>query len=110
MRTLREVFPQLGEVKIDYCWGGLLDVTADRLPRAGQKDGLYFSMGYSGHGVQMAVHMGQIMANTMTGGNAANPLAGLSWRSVPGYAGMPWFLPIMMNWYKLKDRFSGTLK
>ncbi len=24
--------------------------------------------------------------------------------------GKPWFLPVMMNWYKLKDRLTGTMK
>ena len=47
---------------IDYCWGGLVDMTQDRLPRAGEHDGLFYSMGYSGHGTQMSVHMGERMA------------------------------------------------
>jgi glycine/D-amino acid oxidase-like deaminating enzyme len=51
--TLRHTFPQLSDVRIDYCWGGLVDMTADRLPRAGQHEGLFYAMGYSGHGVQM---------------------------------------------------------
>jgi len=31
-------------------------------------------------------------------------------RAIPFYNGDPWFLPIMMNWYKLKDRMTGTMK
>ena len=42
-------------------------MTADRFPRAGEHDGLYFAMGYSGHGVQMSVHMGQVLAEMMQG-------------------------------------------
>jgi len=30
-----ECFPSLRDAAIDYCWGGLVDMTADRLPRAG---------------------------------------------------------------------------
>lgn len=33
-----------------HCWGGMVDMTRDRLPRAGERDGIYYSMGYSGHG------------------------------------------------------------
>ena len=31
-------------------------------------------------------------------------------RRIPFYNGKPWFLPVMMNWYKLKDRLTGTMK
>lgn len=31
------VFPELANVRIDYCWGGRVDITADRLPRAGER-------------------------------------------------------------------------
>ena len=55
------------DVGIDYCWGGLVDVTQDRLPHAGERDGLFFSTGYSGHGTQMSVLMGERMAAVMAG-------------------------------------------
>ena len=52
-------------------------MTADRLPRAGEHEGLFYAMGYSGHGTQMSVHMGQIMAQVMDGHPDANPLQAL---------------------------------
>ena len=30
--SLRAIFPQLGDVAVDYCWGGLVDMTRDRFP------------------------------------------------------------------------------
>jgi glycine/D-amino acid oxidase-like deaminating enzyme len=55
LRTaLHEVFPELRDARIDYCWGGMVDMTRDRLPRAGERNGIYYSMGYSGHGTQMS--------------------------------------------------------
>ncbi len=104
--AMKEFFPQLSDVQIDYCWGGLLDVTTDRLPRAGRHDGLYYSLGYSGHGVQMSVHMGQIMADVMTGSPDTSPFSNLPWQAVPGYSGMPWLLPIVGMYYRLLDRLS----
>lgn len=98
-----ELFPQLAGVAIDYCWGGLVDMTADRLPRAGERDGVFYATGYSGHGTQMSVHMGQIMARVMGGDTAANPLAGLDWPVVPGHFGPPWFLPFVGMYYKYQD-------
>jgi len=54
--------------------GRFVDMTQDRLPHAGEKDGLFYSMGYSGHGTQMSVHMGECMARVMAG----------TWRPIPG--------------------------
>jgi glycine/D-amino acid oxidase-like deaminating enzyme len=101
--TLAKVFPELAQVGIDYCWGGLVDMTADRLPRAGEHHGIYYSMGYSGHGVQMSVHMGQIMADVMDGRSERNPWRQLDWPTIPGHFGKPWFLPLVGAYYRVQD-------
>jgi glycine/D-amino acid oxidase-like deaminating enzyme len=103
---LAETFPQLRSVRLDYCWGGLVDMTQDRLPHAGERDGLYYSMGYSGHGTQMSVHMGERMAALMSGDTNANPWTGRAWRAIPGHLGPPWFLPAVGLYYRLKDRLA----
>jgi len=104
-RNLAQLFPALASVRIDYCWGGLVDITADRLPRAGQHDGVWFSMGYSGHGTQMSTHMGQVMAEVMSGNAAANPWRDFAWPAIPGHTGKPWFLPLVGAYYQIKDAF-----
>lgn len=101
--AMRRMFPQLAGIPIEHRWGGTIDLTADRLPRAGEHDGLYYAMGYSGHGVQMATHLGQRMARVMGGDAAANPFAGLAWPAIPGHLGKPWFLPAVGAWYRLQD-------
>ena len=101
--ALAAAFPELRRVRIDYCWGGLVDMTADRLPRAGEHEGLFYSMGYSGHGVQMSVHMGQVMADVLEGRAAANPWDQLEWPQIPGHFGKPWFLPVVGAYYRLQD-------
>jgi len=101
--AMRTIFPPLARTGIDYCWGGLVDMTADRLPRAGERDGMHFAMGYSGHGVQMSVHMGRVMAEVMGGRTDANPWRNLDWPAVPGHLGRPWFLPLVGAWYRLMD-------
>lgn len=103
--SLGKMFPALKEVTIDYCFGGLVDMTSDRLPRAGQADGLYYAMGFSGHGAQMSNLMGVTLAD-MVLGEDRNPLAGLSWPAIPLYTGRPWFLPAVGAYYKIKDRLS----
>jgi len=103
--SLRANLPDLADARIDYCWGGLVDMTADRLPRAGQHDGLYYSLGYSGHGVQMSVQMGDIMADVVMGRDRVNPWARDAWPAVPGHLGRPWFLPLAGLYYRIKDVF-----
>ncbi|MGR4871203.1 NAD(P)/FAD-dependent oxidoreductase [Variovorax sp. LARHSF232] len=104
--NMAEIFPQLGNVRLDYCWGGLVDMTQDRLPHAGVRDGLYYAMGYSGHGTQMSVHMGERMAAVMGGDESANPWQGRDWPAIPGHFGPPWFLPAVGLYYTLKDRLA----
>ncbi len=103
---LAETFPQLGKVRLDYCWGGLVDMTQDRLPHAGERDGLFYSLGYSGHGTQMSVLMGQRMADVMAGNEDANPWKDRSWPAIPGHFGPPWFLPAVGLYFRLKDRLA----
>ncbi|WJY13711.1 FAD-binding oxidoreductase [Pectobacteriaceae bacterium CE90] len=100
------LFPVLREARIDYCWGGQVDMTADRLPRAGEHDGVFYSVGYSGHGTQMSVWMGNVMANCVTGHAGDNPWMRKHWPAIPGYFGKPWFLPLAGLYYKARDRFS----
>jgi glycine/D-amino acid oxidase-like deaminating enzyme len=107
LRTaLHEVFPELRDARIDYCWGGMVDMTRDRLPRAGERNGIYYSMGYSGHGTQMSTLMGSIMAEVMDGRTDLNPWKDFSWPAIPGHFGPPWFLPLVGAYYRLKDKLS----
>jgi glycine/D-amino acid oxidase-like deaminating enzyme len=78
-------------------------MTQDRLPRAGEREGLFYSMGYSGHGTQMATYMGAIMAEVLDGRADLNPLHGNDWPAIPGYSGTPWFLPFVGAYYRYQD-------
>ncbi|RWC50564.1 MAG: FAD-binding oxidoreductase [Mesorhizobium sp.] len=104
--SLAAIFPQLAKVEIDYCWGGLVDMTKDRFPRAGYHDGVWYAMGYSGHGAQLSTHLGMIIADAMLGREDRNPLKGLEWPAIPGYSGKPWFLPMVGLYYKALDRIQ----
>jgi len=104
--SLTRTFPQLAGIEIDYCWGGLVDMTRDRYPRAGYQDGLWYAMGYSGHGAQLSTHLGMIIADAMLGREDRNPIKGLHWPAVPGHFGKPWFLPLVGMYYKMLDRIQ----
>jgi glycine/D-amino acid oxidase-like deaminating enzyme len=71
--------------------------------RAGEHRGMYYATEYSGHGVQMSVYMGPVMADVMAGRPEQNPWRELEWPAVPGHFGKPWFLPIVGAYYRLQD-------
>jgi glycine/D-amino acid oxidase-like deaminating enzyme len=104
--ALVRTFPQLANARVDYCWGGLIDMSLDRLVHAGEHDGVYYAMGYAGHGVQMATYMGRQMAEYMSGVPQANIWSDFKFRRIPGHFGPPWFLPFAGAYYKFKDRVS----
>lgn len=67
-RPLTQIFPQLGDVKIDYAWGGTLGLTRSRLPFAARPSARVLSAGgYSGHGVALSLWLGRAMAQAIDG-------------------------------------------
>ncbi|KJL29094.1 NAD(P)/FAD-dependent oxidoreductase [Microbacterium oxydans] len=101
------IYPQLRDVTTEYMWGGLVDISMDRMVHAGERNGLFYSMAYSGHGVQMATYMGKVMADVVAGRPEANPWRDLKNPWIPGYFGNPWLhLRAGGTWYGLKDRMS----
>ena len=105
-KGMLQVFPQLEGRRIDYAWGGLVGMTLDRMPHAGEHDGIHYSLGYNGHGVQMATYMGRQMAEVMDGHPEANPWRDLRFRAVPFHFGPPWFLPLADIYYRWRDAVS----
>src|SRR5437868_11775691 len=102
------VYPQLRDTKLEYVWGGTLDFAFDIMPHAGQMDGMYFAVGYAGHGVAMATYQGQKMGEWIAGGKNDNPFVGIPFPGAPLglYNGKPWFLPMAGAWYKFLDWVS----
>ncbi len=102
------VYPILRDVQIEYVWGGTLDFAFDIMPHAGELDGLFYALGYAGHGVAMATYLGAKMAAVISGDRHANPFEGLPFPRAPLglYNGRPWFLPLGAAWYKFLDWVS----
>ena len=63
-----KIYPQLKNVDIDYAWGGTIGVTINRVPQMGRiSPNIFYSQGYSGHGVNVTHLAGQIMADCIAG-------------------------------------------
>jgi glycine/D-amino acid oxidase-like deaminating enzyme len=64
LKKLHECFPQLGEVGIDYAWGGKVALTLDHLPHLHElAPGLFAALGCNGRGVGMASAIGKAVAD-----------------------------------------------
>ncbi|MGA2388214.1 MAG: FAD-binding oxidoreductase [Candidatus Sulfotelmatobacter sp.] len=107
-RGMIDVYPQLRDTKVEYVWGGTLDFAFDIMPHAGQLDGMYYAVGYAGHGVAMATYQGQKIAELIAGEKPDNPFVGIPFPGAPLglYNGKPWFLPFAGAWYKVLDWVS----
>jgi glycine/D-amino acid oxidase-like deaminating enzyme len=103
-----DVYPQLRDIKVDFVWGGTLDFAFDIMPHAGQMDGMYYAVGYAGHGVAMATYQGQLMGRRIAGEKPDNPFDGIPFPGAPLglYNGRPWFLPFAGAYYKFLDWVS----
>jgi len=110
-RDMVAIFPQLRDVQIEYAWGGTLDFAFDMMPHVGKMSGLFYSVGYAGHGVAMATLLGQKMAEWIASGSAApdpNPFAEIPFKGAPLglYRRKPWFLPLAGMWFRFLDLIS----
>jgi len=76
------------------------------MTHVGEMDGIYYSLGYAGHGVAMASHLGKTVAEAIMNGNIKDhPFASFSFPDAPMglYNGFPWFLPMALVWQKFLD-------
>lgn len=106
-RGMVGVFPSLSDIPVEYVWGGTLDFAYDLMPHAGAMEGVHYSVGYAGHGVALATHLGKLVARQMLGEEVENPLEGLPFPSVPLYRGNPVLhLPAAELYYRFLDLIS----
>lgn len=108
---MTKVFPQLKDVKIDYAWGGLIDITMNRLPDIGMlNDRTFYIQGFSGQGVNMAPICGKIVAEALLSRNRGEKhrqfdmLKSFEHKSFPGGFLRTPLLVLAMLYYRLKDK------
>jgi len=106
-RDMIAAFPQLEDARVDYGWGGSIDVAFDAMPHAGQMGDWYYAAGYAGHGVALATLLGTLVARSIVEGRPPAPFE----RALPQaplglYDGRPWFLPFVGAWARLADMLS----
>ena len=104
-RMLR-VFPQLADTRVDYSWGGYVDITLNRAPHFGRlAPDVYFLQGFSGHGIALAGIAGKLVAEAIAGtAERFDVFAAIPHGNFPGGALLrrP-ALVLAMLYYRLKD-------
>jgi gamma-glutamylputrescine oxidase len=101
-----KVFPQLADTKIDFAWGGLVDITLNRAPHFGRLEpDVYFVQGFSGHGIALTGIAGKLLAEAIGGTHDRfDVFARIKHRDFPGGTALrrP-ALVLAMLWYRLRD-------
>ncbi|WP_422109849.1 FAD-dependent oxidoreductase [Bradyrhizobium elkanii] len=68
IRSLRRLFPELGDVEFDAGWFGMIGMTSDLLPRFHKLDRNFVSFGgYSGRGIAPGTALGRVLASYVLG-------------------------------------------
>ncbi|MBT8131093.1 MAG: FAD-binding oxidoreductase, partial [Gammaproteobacteria bacterium] len=108
-KYMLRVYPQLRDTRIDYAWGGTLAITLNRLPSLGRlAPNIYYSQGYSGHGIPTATMAGKLLAEAVAGQPGRFDL--MARLPVPGFPGgtlLRW--PGMVAgllYYGMRDKFK----
>jgi glycine/D-amino acid oxidase-like deaminating enzyme len=65
---MKKIYPQLADKRIDYAWGGRIGIVINRVPLVGRVGAsVFYSQGYSGHGVNMTHACGEMLADAISG-------------------------------------------
>jgi gamma-glutamylputrescine oxidase len=101
-----KVFPQLADAKIEYAWGGYVDITMSRAPDFGRlAPNVYYLQGFSGHGIALTGMAGKLVAEAIAGqAERFDLFTKLEHRDFPGGRALRTpALVLAMLWFRLKD-------
>lgn len=98
------IFPELANTKLTHVWWGNVSFPFDRRPKLAVEDGVHYATGFCGSGIIWASWFGQLAAKRIINEDrVSTPLGSDPFETRPLYWGWPWFLPIVLGWYRLKD-------
>ncbi|WP_444931283.1 NAD(P)/FAD-dependent oxidoreductase [Microbulbifer sp. SSSA002] len=109
-RYLLRVYPQLENIGVEFGWGGTLAITVNRMPCMGQlQPGLYYSQGYSGHGISTATFAGKLLADAIYGESEGYQVfSSLPQTTFPGGTLLRWpGLVLGMLYHSLLDKIGN---
>jgi gamma-glutamylputrescine oxidase len=67
-RDIASVYPQLGEVAIDYAWPGIMGYALHKMPQVGEiEPGLWICSAFGGHGLAQTAAAASVVASGIAG-------------------------------------------
>jgi gamma-glutamylputrescine oxidase len=99
-----KVYPQLESAKVDYAWSGMMSYGRHKMPQLGRlPEGLWYGMGFGGHGVGPTTLAGEVLAAAMRGEGAG--LARFAPWGLPTTGGPAGLLAAQLTYwyYELRD-------
>lgn len=101
------IFPELADYGYTHSWTGTVAFTFDTHAHLGQHTGIHYAMGYCGSGIGMASYLGMRLGQQLVGDpDGATAFDNLPFPTRPLYFGKPWFLPSVVQWYRLRDHWQ----
>ncbi len=109
-QQLVTMFPQMSDIKVTNAWSGFMAFTFDFMPKIGIHEGVHYAIGCNGGcGIVMMSWLGRQVAQKILGSAAeVSAFEGLAFKTRPLYSGKPWFLPVVGNWWRLRDWLEIT--
>ena len=107
-RLLR-VFPQLDGIRLTHCWYGNVAYLRDGIPHLDESKpvelpGVFHALGCHGSGVVMMSWLGHRTALKAAGRlNSESAFSGRALARFPAYREVPWFLPVVGQYYRFRD-------
>lgn len=99
-----KVYPQLAGAKVDYAWSGMMSYGRHKMPQLGRlPEGIWYGMGFGGHGVAPTTLAGEVLAAAMMGEGAG--LARFAAWGLPSTGGPAGMLAAQLAYwyYELRD-------
>jgi glycine/D-amino acid oxidase-like deaminating enzyme len=104
--NILRTFPQLKDTRMDFAWGGHIDITMRRMPDWGRRgERVFWAQGFCGHGLVPTRVAATLITEAMAGrperldwfGGIVNP-------PFPGGEGLGGLMQAVgMGWYRLRD-------
>ena len=106
---MAHTFPQLKKTKVEFTWGGFVDITMNRAPDFGRvSPNVYYLQGFSGHGVALTGLAGKLVAEAISGqAERLDLFVKVKHHDFPG--GKLLRTPALvlgMLWYQLRDKLG----
>jgi glycine/D-amino acid oxidase-like deaminating enzyme len=102
------IVPEIATLKVSHSWTGRCAGTFDLWPHLVKRDGIHFAGGYCFAGVPMGTYLGTKAAHRILGDKEGDTVfAERGFPAVPFYSGNPWFVPAVMRYYGLRDRWAS---